>query len=134
MSNEGKVKIYFDILTWNKRYREGKACVGSTERFEPTDIVEWVPKFLIEAITNGGTLAHISASNLIHITKYRGPLAKGQVWVKGRNQRVIYDFDDQEMAYQTKKNIREGLITSVPRSVFRRWLYSGEGASLKTGE
>ncbi|KDN91270.1 hypothetical protein MF621_004072 (plasmid) [Bacillus velezensis] len=62
---------------------------------------------------------------------FNGRLKAGQVWVKGKNERVIHSFNDTFMYYQTKKGVKEGRITAVLRSSFRNWVYSG--AMLKDG-
>lgn len=58
-------------------------------------------------------------------TRTNGQLVIGQVWVKGRTERVIVRFDREVMVYKSKKDFKEGTETVVGRNVFRRWLYSG---------
>ena len=66
-------------------------------------------------------------------TRFNGVLKEGQVWVKGRTVRVIVRFEEDVMVYKSKKDFKEGTVTTVRRSVFRRWLKSGEKAMLQVG-
>ncbi|PEN97778.1 hypothetical protein CN553_12060 [Bacillus cereus] len=66
-------------------------------------------------------------------TRFNGILKEGQVWVKGRTVRVIVRFDEDVMVYKSKKDFKDGTVTTVRRSVFRRWLKSGERAMLQVG-
>lgn len=63
-------------------------------------------------------------------TRFNGILKEGQVWVKGRTVRVIVRFDEDVMVYKSKKDFKDGTVTTVRRGVFRRWLKSGEKAML----
>lgn len=58
-------------------------------------------------------------------TRFNGKLEAGQVWVKGSRERVIYDFNSVYMYYQDKTGLRNGVVTGVPRSTFRKWIMSG---------
>ncbi|QIW88779.1 hypothetical protein P59_182 [Bacillus phage P59] len=58
MGEQETVRVYFDPLTW-RLYTEGKECMGSTERFEMTDIFEYVPVDRIGKYTHGRTLVQI---------------------------------------------------------------------------
>ncbi|EOO44169.1 MULTISPECIES: hypothetical protein [Bacillus] len=66
-------------------------------------------------------------------TRFNGVLKEGQVWVKGRTVRVIVRFDEDVMVYKSNKDFKDGTVTTVRRSVFRRWLKSGERAMLQVG-
>lgn len=61
--------------------------------------------------------------------RFDGQLKFGQVWVKGKLERKIVDFDKVYMVFQTKKDIENNTYTRVYRSSFRDWVYSG--AALK---
>lgn len=64
-------------------------------------------------------------------TDFRGLLEPGQMWRKGNTLRVIQRFDSQHMYYKNKKDIVNGTVTKVTRSVFRRWLRSGAVVQVK---
>jgi hypothetical protein len=63
-------------------------------------------------------------------SRFNGLIKEGQVWVKGNREKIIVNFDDTYMEYQTKKDIKENTVTRVYRSVFSDWVNSG--AMLKT--
>ncbi|AKQ08242.1 hypothetical protein PP655_gp050 [Bacillus phage PBC4] len=58
-------------------------------------------------------------------TIFRGRLMVGQIWVKGKREKLIVGFDEFYMYYQTKTDRKKGTITGVRRSSFRKWLTSG---------
>lgn len=60
---DGTIRIYFASEHEYNLYKEGKASIGSTERFCSGDIFCNVPKERIEKITDGMTIAHINAIN-----------------------------------------------------------------------
>lgn len=62
---------------------------------------------------------------------FKGNLAIGQVFVKGNREKTILHFNEFYMYYQTKTDIKNGTITGVRRSIFRKWLNSG-GVQIKT--
>jgi hypothetical protein len=59
----GELRIYFASVEQYNLYKEGKATIGSTERFFSTDPFCMIPKERIEKITDGMTLAHIREEN-----------------------------------------------------------------------
>lgn len=61
---DGMIKVYFDSVTYLKRYKKELACCGSTERLAPSDIMEMVPKEKVSSITNSGVLVNIRAGLL----------------------------------------------------------------------
>ncbi|MGQ7228322.1 hypothetical protein [Bacillus cereus group sp. Bce029] len=63
-------------------------------------------------------------------SRFNGVLKEGQVWVKGKTVRVIVRFDENVMVYKSKTDFKNNTVTTVRRSVFRRWLHSGEKAML----
>lgn len=70
-------------------------------------------------------------------SRFNGILAIGQVWINGKQEREIWGFNKHHMFYLTKKDKEEGTVTCTSRSVFRRWLFSKDGAVLqnpKVGE
>ncbi|WP_182006315.1 hypothetical protein [Priestia aryabhattai] len=58
-------------------------------------------------------------------SRFNGILEKGQVWVKGNREKVIVDFNNLYMFYQTKTDIKKGNITRVFRKTFSDWATSG---------
>jgi len=58
-------------------------------------------------------------------TRFNGNLAKGQIWVKGNREKTIVYFNGHTMKYQTKKDIKNGTVTTVKRSSFRDWVTTG---------
>lgn len=56
-------------------------------------------------------------------TRFDGRLKFGQVWIKGNTVREIVRFDEHVMVYRNKKNVKEGTVTTVPRSTFRNWIH-----------
>lgn len=65
-------------------------------------------------------------------SRFNGLLKEGQIWVKGNREKKIVNFDDTYMRYQTKKDIKDNIVTTVYRGIFRDWVHSG--AMLKKGD
>lgn len=57
--------------------------------------------------------------------RFKGKLKAGQVWVKGNREKTIVNFDGTYMRYMTKKDIKDGTVTTVYRGSFRDWIHSG---------
>lgn len=60
---KGEIRIYFSSVYEMNKYLNGEATVGSTERFFDADPFLSIPKERIEKLTDGRTIAHISAIN-----------------------------------------------------------------------
>lgn len=58
-------------------------------------------------------------------SRFNGILEAGQVWVKGNREKEIVNFDGAYMRYKTKKDKKDETVTTVFRSSFRDWVYSG---------
>ena len=56
---------------------------------------------------------------------YRDFLENGQTWIKGNREKTLIHFDERNVWYKTKDDVKNGKMTRVKRNSFRAWITSG---------